>query len=45
VAGASTNPVGFTAAAWANLDNDPDLDRWYVNDLKQNLQTADRNDV
>lgn len=37
--------VGFTAAAWANLDNDPTIDRWYVNDIKQNLQNADRNDV
>jgi type IV pilus assembly protein PilA len=46
VAGAQTGAVvGFTAAAWANLDNDPTLDRWYVNDVKQNLQQADRNDV
>jgi type IV pilus assembly protein PilA len=45
VAGASTTTVGFTAAAWANLDNDPTRDRWYVNDIKQNLQTADQNDV
>ncbi len=46
VAGAATGAsVGFTAAAWANLDNDPTLDRWYVNDIKQNLQTADINDV
>jgi type IV pilus assembly protein PilA len=45
VAGASTTTVGFTSAAWANLDNDTTLDRWHVNDIKQNLQTADRNDV
>lgn len=37
--------IGFTAAAWANLDNDPTQDRWYVNDIKQNLQAPDRDDV
>jgi type IV pilus assembly protein PilA len=45
VAGASTNPVGFTAAAWANLDSDSGRDRWYVNDIKQNLSIPDRDDV
>ncbi len=44
-AAASTVVVGFTSAAWANLDNDATLDRWYVNDLKQDLQTADNDDV
>jgi type IV pilus assembly protein PilA len=36
---------GFTATAVANLDNDPTVDQWHVNDIKQNLQTADTNDV
>ncbi len=42
---AAAGSPGFTAAAWANLDNDASRDRWYVNDIKQNLQTADRDDV
>ncbi len=42
---ASAGAPGFTAAAWTNLDNDPARDRWYVNDIKQNLQLADRDDV
>ncbi len=36
---------GFTATAVANLDNDPVIDQWHVNDIKQDLQTADNNDV
>jgi type IV pilus assembly protein PilA len=36
---------GFTATATANLDNDPTIDQWHVNDIKQNLQTPDTNDV
>jgi len=42
---ASTSPVGFTATGTANLDNDPTIDQWHVNDIKQNLQNADTNDV
>lgn len=38
-------PPGFTATATANLDNDPAIDQWHVNDIKQNLQTADLDDV
>jgi type IV pilus assembly protein PilA len=41
--GASSS--GFTATAVANLDNDVTIDMWHVNDLKQNLQSADSNDV
>jgi type IV pilus assembly protein PilA len=44
-AAASTNPPGFTATAAANLDNDPAIDSWHVNDIKQNLQDPDGNDV
>ena len=42
---ALNSTTGFTATASANLDNDPTLDQWHVNDLKQNLQTPDSNDV
>jgi type IV pilus assembly protein PilA len=42
---ASSSGTGFTATASANLDNDPTLDQWHVNDIKQNLQTPDQNDV
>jgi type IV pilus assembly protein PilA len=43
--GATSASAGFTATATANLDNDPTIDSWHVNDLKQNLQNADINDV
>lgn len=43
-AGGLPNP-GFTATATANLDNDPTVDQWHVNDIKLNLQSADVNDV
>lgn len=36
---------GFTATATGNLDNDPQIDQWHVNDIKQNLQNADTDDV
>ncbi len=36
---------GFTATATANLDNDPTIDEWHVNDIKQDLQNPDGNDV
>ncbi len=42
--GGAVNP-GFTATATANLDNDPTIDQWHVNDIKLNLQSADVNDV
>ena len=42
--GNSATP-GFTATATANLDNDPTIDQWHVNDIKQNLQNADNDDV
>ena len=35
----------FTAIAYGNVDNDVTRDRWMVNDIKQNLQLADRDDV
>ncbi len=36
--------MGFTATAIGNIDGDPTLDQWHVNDLKQNLRQADVND-
>ena len=41
----SGTPAGFTAVAYGNVDNDATRDRWIVNDIKQNLQVADRDDV
>jgi len=45
VIAAASSGFGFTATAVGNLDNDPTIDQWHVNDLKQNLQNADTNDV
>jgi len=42
---AFNSQVGFTATAAANLDNDPTVDQWHINDLKQNLVMPDSNDV
>jgi type IV pilus assembly protein PilA len=38
--GQSTNPMGFTASAAANLDNDPYMDHWFVNDIKVGLSSG-----
>jgi type IV pilus assembly protein PilA len=38
------NP-GFTATATANLDADPAIDMWHVNDLKHGLKSADQSDI
>jgi type IV pilus assembly protein PilA len=35
---------GFTATATSNIDNDPTIDQWHVNDLKSGLTAADVND-
>ncbi len=50
VASGSTIAAGgaaaqFTASAVGNIDGDTMTDNWHVNDVKQNLQTADQNDV
>lgn len=42
---AATAANGFTATAAGNLDTDAAYDQWHVNDIKQNLQSADNNDV
>ncbi len=45
VVAAASSGSGFTATATANLDNDPTIDQWHVNDIKQNLQMPDTDDV
>ena len=45
VLAAASSGTGFTATAVGNLDNDPTIDQWHVNDIKQNLQNPDTNDV
>jgi type IV pilus assembly protein PilA len=42
---AGGNAASFTATATGNIDADAILDQWHVNDIKQNLTTADVNDV
>ncbi|MBI4401195.1 MAG: prepilin-type N-terminal cleavage/methylation domain-containing protein [Nitrospirae bacterium] len=37
--------ASFSATATANIDGDGTADMWHVNDIKQNLLNADRNDV
>jgi type IV pilus assembly protein PilA len=41
----ASSSSGFTATATANLDNDPTIDQWHVNDRKQNLASPDSTDV
>ncbi len=38
-------PPGFTANAAADLDSDPTVDGWYVNDVKAGLDVANPDDV
>jgi len=44
-AGISADGQSFTATATANLDDDPTIDQWHVNDTKRNLQEPDVNDI
>ena len=37
--------AGFTATAVADLDNDPAIDMWHVNDMKQGVDVPDTNDA
>lgn len=37
--------AGFTATTTANLDSDPTIDQWHINDLKQNLKQPDVDDA
>ena len=36
---------GFTATASANIDSDPVLDQWHLNDAKVGMQVPDSNDA
>ncbi|MGH7251160.1 MAG: type IV pilin protein [Nitrospiraceae bacterium] len=42
---AMNGATGFTVTAVANIDGDTTIDRWYINDLRQGLLTAESNDV
>jgi type IV pilus assembly protein PilA len=42
---AMNSGTSFTATAVGNLDADPTIDRWSVNELRQGLQFAESNDV
>jgi len=42
---AGFSATGFTATATGNIDNDPTIDQWHVNDAKQGLDKADADDV
>ena len=42
---ATTGLAGFTATATANLDGDPTLDEWYVNDIKAGMLSPSTDDV
>ena len=44
-AGISSDGQHFTATASGNIDSDPTIDQWHVNDQKQGLQQADVDDV
>ncbi len=37
--------IGFTATAVANLDGDPRIDMWHVNNMKENVVLPDTNDA
>ena len=45
LASAAVGAVGFTASAVADLDNDPRVDGWSVNDIKGGLTAAQPDDV
>ena len=42
---AESSALGFTATATGNIDIDPTVDQWYVNDLKASLDAPTTNDV
>ena len=42
---AASGPIGFTATATGNIDADPTVDQWYVNDVKASLDAPTINDV
>ncbi len=42
---ATLDPATFTATATGNIDADPSIDQWHVNDVKRELGTPDFDDV
>ncbi len=40
----ATNPPTFTATATGNIDADPTMDEWHINDTKGGLGAADSDD-
>lgn len=42
---AMSSATSFTATAAGNVDADPTIDRWTVNELRQGLQIAESNDI
>jgi Tfp pilus assembly protein PilE len=42
---AVSSATSFTATATANLDDDPTIDQWHVNEKKEGLTQADVDDV
>ncbi len=42
---ALNSTFGFTATAAANIDSDPLLDQWHLNDAKVGIQIPDSNDA
>ena len=42
---AASSLSSFTATAAGNVDGDPTIDRWSVNELRQGLNVAESNDV
>lgn len=46
VSGGTAGPIfSFTGTATGNIDADPAVDQWHVNELRRDLQTADTNDA
>jgi prepilin-type N-terminal cleavage/methylation domain-containing protein len=37
---AGASQYGFTAYGWGNVDNDPKMDVWYINDMKELVNQA-----
>ncbi len=37
--------TSFTAASWGNIDNDPTVDVWYINDRKEMVNLATNDDL
>jgi hypothetical protein len=45
VVAAASSGTSFTATATGNLDDDPTIDQWHVNDQKEGLKRPDVEDA